>query len=139
MGEKQFEVISISIYIISRIKSNSEVFGYTENVLTGKGIPISGMAGDQQAALFGQMCIQPGMVKNTYGTGCFMLMNTGEQPVISNNNLLTTIAWQINGKTHYALEGSVFIAGAVVQWLRDGLRLIHSSNEIEALAKEVES
>ena len=123
--------------ILPEVKSSSEVYGHTQNILSAQNIPIAGIAGDQQAALFGQMCTQPGMVKNTYGTGCFMLMNTGEQPVTSKNNLLTTIAWQINGKTHYALEGSVFIAGAVVQWLRDGLRLIRSSNEIEALAKEV--
>jgi glycerol kinase len=95
------------------------------------------MAGDQQAALFGQMCTQPGMVKNTYGTGCFMLMNTGDKAITSKNNLLTTIAWQVNGKTEYALEGSVFIAGAVVQWLRDGLKIISSSAEVEKLAAEV--
>jgi glycerol kinase len=95
------------------------------------------MAGDQQAALFGQMCIRAGMVKNTYGTGCFMLMNTGEKAIISKNNLLTTVAWQVNGKTTYALEGSVFIAGAVVQWLRDGLKIISSSSEVEKLAAQV--
>lgn len=125
--------------ILPGVKSSSEVYGHTQNILSAVNIPIAGIAGDQQAALFGQMCTQPGMVKNTYGTGCFMLMNTGEQPVLSSNNLLTTIAWQINGKTHYALEGSVFIAGAVVQWLRDGLQLIRSSNEIESLAQQAES
>jgi len=113
------------------------LYGHTQNILTAKNIPVSGIAGDQQAALFGQMCKQPGMVKNTYGTGCFMLMNTGEQPVLSKNNLLTTIAWQINSKTFYALEGSVFIAGAVVQWLRDGLHIIQNSLQVERLALEV--
>ena len=125
--------------ILPQVKSSSEIYGYTENTLSAKNIPIAGIAGDQQAALFGQMCTQPGMVKNTYGTGCFMLMNTGEQPVISNNNLLTTIAWQINNKTMYALEGSVFIAGAVVQWLRDGLHIIQHSADVEKLAAEVET
>ena len=122
--------------ILPQVKSSSEIYGYTENVLSAKNIPVAGIAGDQQAALFGQMCTQPGMVKNTYGTGCFMLMNTGEQPVISNNNLLTTIAWQINNKTCYALEGSVFIAGAVVQWLRDGLHIIHNAADVEKLAQQ---
>ena len=123
--------------ILPKIKSNSEVYGYTESVLTGKGIPVSGMAGDQQSALFGQMCIQPGMVKNTYGIGCFMLMNTGNKPVTSKNNLLTTIAWKIEHELQYALEGSVFIAGAVVQWLRDGMELIRNSSEIEELTQRV--
>jgi len=120
------------------VRSNSEVYGYTENVLTGSMVPLSGMAGDQQAALFGQMCVKAGMVKNTYGTGCFMLMNTGNKPVLSNNNLLTTIGWKINGTVQYALEGSVFIAGAVVQWLRDGLELIRNSSDIEQLAARVQ-
>lgn len=133
------QLMDIPKNMLPQVKSSSEVYGHTQNILSAVNIPIAGIAGDQQAALFGQMCTQPGMVKNTYGTGCFMLMNTGEQPVISNNNLLTTIAWQINGKTHYALEGSVFIAGAVVQWLRDGLQIIRSSNEIEPLAAQVES
>ena len=124
--------------MLPEVRSSSEVYGYTQNILTAHNIPIAGIAGDQQAALFGQMCTEPGMVKNTYGTGCFMLMNTGEQPVISRNNLLTTIAWQINGVTKYALEGSVFIAGAVVQWLRDGLQLIRSSPEIEELAQKAD-
>ena len=101
------------------------------------GIPIAGIAGDQQAALFGQGCTRPGLAKNTYGTGCFMLMHTGDQPITSKNNLLTTVAWRIGGRTEYALEGSIFIAGAVVQWLRDGLGLIKSSAEIEALAAQV--
>ena len=101
-------------------------------------VPVSGIAGDQQSALFGQMCTQPGMVKNTYGTGCFMLMNTGTKPVASKNNLLTTIAWKVNGEVQYALEGSVFIGGAVVQWLRDGLKIIQTSGDVEALAQKVE-
>jgi glycerol kinase len=122
--------------VLPQVKSSSEVYGYTENILSAKNIPVAGIAGDQQAALFGQMCTQPGMIKNTYGTGCFMLMNTGEQPVLSKNNLLTTIAWQINNKTFYALEGSVFIAGAVVQWLRDGLHFIQNSADVEQLANE---
>jgi glycerol kinase len=113
------------------------VYGHVENLEPLNGIAIAGIAGDQQAALFGQLCTQPGMVKNTYGTGCFMLMNTGEEMVQSKNNLLTTVAWKINGITHYALEGSVFIAGAVVQWLRDGLGIIKTSAEVEALALKV--
>jgi len=133
------ELLGVPAAVLPDIRSSSEVYGHTENVLTATSIPIAGIAGDQQAALFGQMCIQPGMVKNTYGTGCFMLMNTGTQAVASRNALLTTVAWKINGVTHYALEGSVFIAGAVVQWLRDGLQIIRSSTEIEALALEVES
>lgn len=136
--EELLLLMNIPKNILPDVRSSSEVYGETQNILTAQNIPIAGIAGDQQSALFGQMCTQPGMVKNTYGTGCFMLMNTGEQPVTSKNNLLTTIAWQINGKTFYALEGSVFIAGAVVQWLRDGLHLVRSSTEIENLAKKVE-
>jgi glycerol kinase len=123
--------------MLPAIKSSSEVYGYTSNNFSNASIPIAGIAGDQQSALFGQLCTQPGMVKNTYGTGCFMLMNTGAVPVLSQNNLLTTIAWKINGTTHYALEGSVFIAGAVTQWLRDGLGIIRTSAEIETLAAQV--
>jgi glycerol kinase len=132
------KIFDIPGNLLPQIRSSSEVYGTTQNILTSHNIPIAGIAGDQQAALFGQMCTKPGMVKNTYGTGCFMLMNTGEQPVISNNNLLTTIAWKVNGITHYALEGSVFIAGAVVQWLRDGLEVIKRSDDVEALASTVE-
>jgi glycerol kinase len=117
-------------------KSSSEVYGESE-VGTLEGLPIAGIAGDQQAALFGQMCSKPGMAKNTYGTGCFMLMNTGTEAVPSKNNLLTTIAWRKNNVTEYALEGSVFIAGAVVQWLRDGLGIIKTSAEVETLAGSV--
>lgn len=133
------ELMDIPAAVLPEVRSSSEIYGYTQNTLTSENIPVAGIAGDQQAALFGQMCTSPGMVKNTYGTGCFMLMNTGQQPVISTNNLLTTIAWQVNGETHYALEGSVFIAGAVVQWLRDGLQVIRTSGEIEELATKVSS
>ncbi len=132
------EIFNVPASMLPQVKSSSEIYGYTQNILTAHHIPIAGIAGDQQAALFGQMCTQPGMVKNTYGTGCFMLMNTGEKAVPSSNNLLTTVAWQINGVTHYALEGSVFIAGAVVQWLRDGLKIIRTAAEVETLASEVE-
>ncbi len=120
--------------ILPEVRSSSEVYGETN--LFGSPIPIAGIAGDQQAALFGQVCNKPGMVKNTYGTGCFMLMNTGTKPIASKNNLLTTVAWKIGNKTEYALEGSIFIAGAVVQWLRDGLGIIRSSSEVEALASQ---
>jgi glycerol kinase len=132
-------LLDIPVSVLPTVKSSSEVYGYTDQILTNQEIPIAGIAGDQQAALFGQMCTAPGMVKNTYGTGCFMLMHTGEKAVSSKNNLLTTIALQINGHTYYALEGSVFIGGAVVQWLRDGLHLIRQSSEVEALASQVES
>jgi glycerol kinase len=125
--------------MLPQIRSSSEVYGHVENLEPLNGIPIAGIAGDQQAALFGQLCTQPGMVKNTYGTGCFMLMNTGEEMVMSKNNLLTTIAWKVNGITQYALEGSVFVAGAVVQWLRDGLGIIKTSADVEALANKVDS
>lgn len=124
--------------LLPQVRSSSEVYGHTENILTATNIPVSGIAGDQQAALFGQMCTEPGMVKNTYGTGCFMLMNTGSKPVSSQNNLLTTIAWKVGDTVHYALEGSVFIGGAVVQWLRDGLKIIQTSADVEQLANEVE-
>jgi len=121
--------------MLPEVRSSCEVYGETS--LLGGAIPIAGIAGDQQAALFGQVCTRPGMVKNTYGTGCFMLMHTGTKPVTSKNNLLTTVAWRIGGRTEYALEGSVFIGGAVVQWLRDGLGIIKSSGEIETLAAQV--
>jgi glycerol kinase len=137
--EELLSLFTIPPSLLPEVRSSSEIYGYTQNILTAHNIPIAGIAGDQQAALFGQLCTEPGMVKNTYGTGCFMLMNTGNQPVTSYNNLLTTIAWQINGQTMYALEGSVFIAGAVVQWLRDGLHLIRSSAEIESMAQLVEN
>ena len=122
--------------MLPQVRQSSEMYGET-TISQLAGIPLGGIAGDQQAALFGQMCIRKGMVKNTYGTGCFMMMNTGETPVKSLNNLLTTIAWRINGQTVYALEGSIFIAGAVVQWLRDELGIIRSSSEVEALCNQV--
>lgn len=133
--KKLLELFEIPKEVLPEVKSSSEVYGYTK--LFGGEIPIAGIAGDQQAALFGQLCTKKGMVKNTYGTGCFLLMNTGKKPVLSENQLLTTIAWQINGKTHYALEGSVFVGGAAVQWLRDGINLIDDAKEIEALASTV--
>jgi glycerol kinase len=132
------KLLNVPVSMLPEVKSSSEVYGHTTQVFAHHEIPIAGIAGDQQSALFGQMCTEPGMVKNTYGTGCFMLMHTGEKAVSSKNNLLTTIALQINGHTYYALEGSVFIGGAVVQWLRDGLHLIRNSSEVEALAKQVE-
>ena len=137
--EDLLQLFGIPQSMLPEVKSSSEIYGYTQQILTSHSIPIAGIAGDQQAALFGQMCLQPGMVKNTYGTGCFMLMNTGDKPVSSKHHLLSTIAWQINGKTQYALEGSVFIAGAVVQWLRDGLQLIRSSSDVETLAQQASS
>jgi glycerol kinase len=122
--------------MLPEVRSSSEVYGVTN--LLGTPIPIAGIAGDQQAALFGQACTKPGMAKNTYGTGCFMLMNTGTKRIASKNNLLTTVAWRIGDRTDYALEGSIFIAGAVVQWLRDGLEFFRSAAEIEALAAGVD-
>jgi glycerol kinase len=119
------------------VKSCSEVYGHTAGSIFATRIPIAGIAGDQQASLFGQMCTQPGMVKNTYGTGCFMLMNIGPTPILSKNNLVTTIAWKIGDQVQYALEGSIFIAGALVQWLRDELKIISSAAEIERLAGKV--
>jgi glycerol kinase len=121
--------------ILPDVRSSSEVYGECHQL--GAPLPIAGIAGDQQAALFGQVCTRPGMVKYTYGTGCFMLMNTGTKPIASRNQLLTTVAWRLGGRTEYALEGSIFIAGAVVQWLRDGLGLLESSREVEALASRV--
>jgi len=137
-SEELLELFGVPASLLPEVKSSSEVYGMTGNIIPGSNIPISGIAGDQQAALFGQMCIRPGMVKNTYGTGCFMLMNTGEKAILSKNNLLTTIAWRIGNKTEYALEGSVFIGGAAVQWLRDGLKIIRSSEEVETLIDKVE-
>jgi glycerol kinase len=131
------ELFSIPFSMLPEVRSSSEVYGETAGKILAAKIPVSGIAGDQQAALFGQMCIRPGMVKNTYGTGCFMLMNVGKAPVISRNNLVTTIAWKIGNEVVYALEGSIFIGGAVVQWLRDGLQIISTSDEVEALAKSV--
>ncbi|GMN09898.1 glycerol kinase GlpK [Croceitalea sp. MTPC9] len=137
--DQLLELFTIPKSMLPEVKQSSEVYGHTTPNFFASKIPIAGIAGDQQAALFGQMCTQKGMVKNTYGTGCFMLMNVGDKPVPSINNLLTTVAWKINGKTTYALEGSIFIAGAVVQWLRDSLKIIKKSSDVEQLASSVES
>ena len=131
------DMFGIPESMMPQVKSSSEVYGHTKTTLFAHEVPIAGIAGDQQAALFGQMCTEPGSVKNTYGTGCFLLMNSGEKPIMSSNNLLTTIAWKIGDKVNYALEGSIFVAGSVVQWLRDGLGIIRSSSEIEELAASV--
>ena len=131
-------IFGIPESMLPEVKSSSEVYGHSAEGLLPAVIPIAGIAGDQQAATFGQMCLSPGSVKNTYGTGCFILCNTGEVAVRSENNLVTTIAWQIDGQTTYALEGSIFIGGAVIQWLRDGLGLIETSSDVEALAETVE-
>jgi len=136
--DELLQLLNIPKSVLPEVKESSEVYGETATTLFATKIPIAGIAGDQQAALFGQMCDAPGMAKNTYGTGCFMLMNTGDKPVKSKNNLLTTVAWKINGKTSYALEGSVFIGGAAIQWLRDGLGILHSASESEKLAASVE-
>ena len=133
--DELLEIFGVPRSVLPEVRSSSEVYGQASHF--SPSIPIAGIAGDQQAALFGQVCNRPGMVKNTYGTGCFMLMNTGSKPIPSKNNLLTTIAWRIGGRTEYALEGSIFIAGAVVQWLRDGLGILKSSAEVEALAAQV--
>lgn len=135
--DELLRIFTIPKSLLPEVKASSKIYGVTGNIIPDSHLPIAGIAGDQQAALFGQLCTQPGMVKNTYGTGCFMLMNTGEKAIASKNNLLTTIAWQIENKIEYALEGSVFIAGAVVQWLRDGLKIIRTSKEVEALAQQV--
>lgn len=132
------ELFNIPKNILPEVKQSSEIYGETATTLFSTKIPIAGIAGDQQAALFGQMCTTPGMVKNTYGTGCFLLMNTGTEAVSSKNNLLTTVAWKINGEVNYALEGSVFVGGAAIQWLRDGLKIIHSSEQVNELAASVE-
>jgi len=132
------ELFNIPTAILPAVKQSSEIYGETATTLFSTKIPIAGIAGDQQAALFGQMCTTPGMVKNTYGTGCFLLMNTGTEAVSSKNNLLTTVAWKINGEVNYALEGSVFVGGAAIQWLRDGLKIIHSSDQVNELAESVE-
>ncbi|MBD2212587.1 glycerol kinase GlpK [Nostoc linckia FACHB-104] len=135
--DELLSILNIPRSLLPELRSSSEVYGYTSEGIFGSRIPIAGIAGDQQAATFGQASLQSGMAKNTYGTGCFILLNTGNQPMQSNHKLLTTIAWRINGRTDYALEGSVFIAGAVVQWLRDGLEIIKHSEDVEALAGSV--
>ncbi|HET9709958.1 MAG TPA: glycerol kinase GlpK [Gemmatimonadales bacterium] len=134
--DELLKIFGIPRSMLPQVASSSEVYGATQ-FFGSHAVPIAGIAGDQQAALFGQACTQPGMVKNTYGTGCFMLMNTGTKPIASRNNLLTTVAWRVGNRTEFALEGSIFIAGAVVQWLRDGLGIIRASSEVEALAAQV--
>ncbi|WKN42832.1 glycerol kinase GlpK [Tunicatimonas pelagia] len=130
--------LGVPMSMLPQVVPSSQEYGKTAPDLFGGEILLGGIAGDQHAALFGQLCTEPGMIKNTYGTGCFAVLNTGEKPIQSENNLLTTIAWQIDGKTTYALEGSIFVAGAIVQWLRDGLKIIESSSEVEQLAKSVD-
>lgn len=130
--------LTVPASMLPTVRPSSEVYGYTDASVFGARVPIAGAAGDQQAALFGQTCFQPGMAKNTYGTGCFMLMNTGEQAIGSKNGLLTTIAWGLGGKVEYALEGSIFIAGAAVQWLRDSLKLIETAADSEYYARKVQ-
>jgi glycerol kinase len=137
-NEELLQLLSIPRSMLPEVRSSSEVYAHTSGELFAHQIPIAGIAGDQQAALFGQMCTERGMVKNTYGTGCFMLLNTGTEAVPSRNQLVTTIAWKIGDRVEYALEGSIFVAGAVVQWLRDGLRIIRSAPEVEELARSVE-
>ena len=135
--QELLDILHIPRQLLPEVRSSSQVYAETSTDLLDTAVPMSGIAGDQHAALFGQMCTTPGMVKNTYGTGCFILMQTGEHPIASQNHLLTTAAWRYDGRTQYALEGSVFMAGAVVQWLRDGLGIIKSSAEVEALAASV--
>jgi glycerol kinase len=135
--DELLSILDIPHSLLPQVQSSSQVYGYTSEGLLGSRILIAGIAGDQQAATFGQASLQCGMAKNTYGTGCFILLNTGDKPMLSSHKLLTTIAWCINGQTYYALEGSVFIAGAVVQWLRDGLGIIKHSEEVEPLACSV--
>lgn len=135
--EELLELFNIPVCMLPEVKSSSEIYGHTKTTIFASKVPIGGIAGDQQASLFGQMCIEPGMMKNTYGTGCFLLMNVGEKPVFSKNNLITTVAWKINDKVVYALEGSIFMGGAIVQWMRDGMKLIDTSSEIEQLALQV--
>ncbi len=136
--QELLELFGVPAALLPEVRESSEVYGETEPELLGKAIPLAGIAGDQQSALFGQMCLEKGLSKNTYGTGCFMLLNTGSEPLPSKSRLLTTVAWKRQGQVQYAFEGSVFIAGAVVQWLRDGLQLIRSAPEVEALASSVE-
>jgi glycerol kinase len=135
--DELLRVLGVPRSMLPEVRSSSETYGHVSSSLGLGDVAVAGIAGDQQAALFGQMCVTPGLTKNTYGTGCFLLQNTGETPVPSKNRLVTTVAWQIGGRTQYALEGSVFIGGAVVQWLRDGLGIIRQSAEVEALAGSV--
>jgi len=135
--EELLVLFEIPRAMLPEVRENSEVYSTTATGIFPSEIPIAGIAGDQHAALFGQLCLSPGMVKNTYGTGCFLMMNTGEQPVLSENKLLTTIAWKLGGEVTYALEGSIFVGGAAIQWLRDGLKIIDSAEEVNALAASV--
>src|SRR4029450_11745963 len=133
--EDLLKLLRIPASMLPEVRPSSAVYGRVSTTLGVADVPIPGIRGDQQAALFGQMCVSPRMAKNTYGTGCFLLQNTGEHPVTSRNRLLTTVAWEVGGKTMYALEGSVFIGGAVVQWLRDGLGIIRQSSGVEQLGR----
>ena len=135
--EELMKLFGIPMSMLPEVHSSSEIYGHTKTTIFAHKVPVAGIAGDQQAALFGQMCTTPGSVKNTYGTGCFLLMNSGTKPITSSHNLLTTIAWKIGDTVNYALEGSIFVGGSVVQWLRDGLGIIKSSSEIESLAMTV--
>ena len=135
--EELLKLLNIPLSMMPEVKSNSEIYGHTKTTIFAHKVPIAGIAGDQQAALFGQMCLDPGSIKNTYGTGCFVMLNTGEKPIVSKNNILTTIAWQIGNKVNYALEGSIYVGGSVVQWLRDGLGIINHSSDVESLAQSV--
>ena len=135
--EDMLQFLDIPASMLPEVKSCSEIFGYTKTTIFAHEVPIAGVAGDQQAALFGQMCTEPGSIKNTYGTGCFVMLNIGDSPVISKNNLLTTVAWKIGDTVNFALEGSIYVGGSVVQWLRDGLGIIKSSAEVEELAASV--
>ncbi len=138
--DELLNMLTVPASLLPEVRQSSEVYGQTAaDLFFGQEIPIAGIAGDQQAALFGQACFEPGMAKNTYGTGCFMLMNTGEKPVPSANGLLTTIAWGVNGKVEYALEGSIFVAGSAIQWLRDGLRMFQRASDSEEYAVRVQS
>lgn len=136
--EELCKLLNIPQNLLPEVKDSADDFGVTDTELFGRAIPILGVAGDQQAATVGQACFKPGMVKSTYGTGCFALMNTGSKPVRSNNRMLTTIAYRLNGETTYALEGSIFVAGAAVQWLRDGLGLIESAGDTQSLAEQAD-
>ncbi len=136
--EELLKIFDIPAALLPKVKSSSEVYAHTSSTIFGTKVPIGGICGDQQAALFGQMCYTPGMIKTTYGTGCFLMMNTGDKIIESNNSLLSTVAWEIDGKVTYALEGSVFVGGAVVQWLRDNMSFIEVAKEIEDLASSVE-
>ena len=135
--EELLKLLDIPMSMMPEVKSSSEIYGHTKTTIFAHEVPISGIAGDQQAALFGQMCIEPGSIKNTYGTGCFVMLNTGSKPVLSKNNLLTTIAWKIGDKITYALEGSIYVGGSVVQWLRDGLGFITSSSAILLITSSI--